>query len=156
MSDATPHLPARFERILADYERRLRILENRIGIIGGESTWTYITTFPTFANATITTASGNPLRYRKDANGYVHLAGGLTLNVTSGFVSNATLFTMPASYRPGGSGTGLANNTMSTLATDGSPAVLVRLFPTGEVKFDKVYSGSQVIELATTIYLAEN
>lgn len=98
MSDASPHLPARIERTLTDTDRRLRVLETRAATSGGDSAWTY----PTL-NSGYTTRTTNPIRYRKDAAGVVHLAGAFTATILK---TGQSPFTLPTGYRPGGSASG--------------------------------------------------
>jgi hypothetical protein len=97
MSDATPHLPARFERILADYERRLRILETRLAQ-PGDTSWTYPATSYQPPNT-----DDNP-RYRKTAGGLIVLGGKIYFATAP--ATPVALFTLPAGYRPVGTGTG--------------------------------------------------
>lgn len=65
----------------------------------GDTAWTY----PSLASG-LTADSDNPVRFRKDACGFVHLAGGFSKTTSGAFTGTA--FTLPAGYRPLGLGVG--------------------------------------------------
>lgn len=65
----------------------------------GDTSWSY----PTLASG-LASDSDNPVRYRKDGVGVIHLQGGFSKTTSGGF--SGTAFTLPTGYRPSGLGIG--------------------------------------------------
>lgn len=124
-------------------------------VSSGDSAWT----LPTLA-ASWTNAPNNQVRYRKDANGFVHLAGGAVY--TSGAVFTGALFSFPVGYRPGGSTSGGPYNVahFPIFSYGNGYSADIRwcyIGSDGTVKFDHVSgSGSDNIEFGGLSFFAEN
>lgn len=72
-----------------------------------------------------TNVAGSPVGYYKDGSGVVHLEGSMTN--TNGFVQpSATIFTLPAGYRPG-------PTVPFSISTNGAPSAAVSVSPAGAV-----------------------
>lgn len=136
-----------------DLERRIRTLETRVaGITTGDTAWTY----PTLA-ANWTQASTNKVRFRKDANGFVHIMGGATYG--SGATFTGALFTLPAGYRPLGPAAGAVEYSkfpVWMLVASVADIHIVSIDSAGAVKPDAIGNSGDIIEFGGLTFYAEN
>ena len=67
------------------------------GSLSGDAEWSY----PTLPSGCVTQAD-NPIRFRKDGQGWVHLCGGFTNSSGATITTTQDLFVLPVGYRPRG------------------------------------------------------
>lgn len=122
----------------------------------GDANWTY----PTLASG-LTSLSANPVRYRKDAAGVVHIAGGF--EKTSGAIFTGTIFTANVGWRAGGNPTGAGGSPTHPyfLARKINSAATVtweQIYTgsNGDIRLDGTLSTGDFMELTPISYYAEN
>lgn len=122
----------------------------------GDVAWTY----PTLTTG-LTSVSANPVRYRKDSAGTVHIAG--AIEKTSGAIFSGTMFTVNVGWRAGGNSTGAGLSSthpyfLARKIDSASTVTSARVYTgsNGAIRLDDTLSTGDFIELSHISYFAEN